>query len=118
MLRETLRKAAAGEPLSVGEAERALEQIMEGTVNPAVTSALLTALRVRGESVAEIVGFARAMRRFAERVEAPEGVVDTCGTGGDAKGTINISTAAAFVARAAGVVVAKHGKRTAKSQAG
>jgi len=118
LLRETLRKAAAGEPLSAGEAERALEEIMEGTANPAVTAALLTALRVRGESVGEIVGFARAMRRFAEKVEAPKDVVDTCGTGGDAKGTINVSTAAAFVARGAGVVVAKHGNRAATSQAG
>src|SRR5215212_4784479 len=91
---------------------------MEGGANPAVTAALLTALRVRGESVGEIVGFARAMRRFAQKVEAPEGVVDTCGTGGDAKGTINISTAAAFVARGAGVTVAKHGNRAATSQAG
>jgi anthranilate phosphoribosyltransferase len=118
LIRETLRKAAAGEPLSAGEAERALEEIMEGTVDSAVTAALLTALRVRGESVEEIVGFARAMRRFAERVEAPAGVVDTCGTGGDAKGTINISTAAAFVARGAGVVIAKHGNRAATSQSG
>jgi anthranilate phosphoribosyltransferase len=118
LLRETLRKAAAGEALSAGEAERALEEIMEGAANPAVTAALLTALRVRGESVGEIVGFARAMRRFAQKVEAPEGVVDTCGTGGDAKGTINISTAAAFVARGAGVTIAKHGNRAATSQAG
>jgi anthranilate phosphoribosyltransferase len=118
VLRETLKKAAAGETLSAGEAERALEEIMEGTANPAVTAALLTALRVRGESVGEIVGFARAMRRFAYRVEAPEDVVDTCGTGGDAKGTINVSTAAAFVARGAGVVVAKHGNRAATSQSG
>ena len=118
MLREALRKAAAGEVLSEGEAERALETIMEGTVPPAATAALLTALRVRGESVGEIVGFARAMRRFSAKVEAPEGVVDTCGTGGDAKGTINISTAAAFVARGAGVVVAKHGNRAATSRAG
>jgi anthranilate phosphoribosyltransferase len=118
MLREALRKAASGETLSEGEAERALETIMEGTVPPAATAALLTALRVRGESVSEIVGFARAMRRFAARVEAPEGVVDTCGTGGDAKGTINISTAAAFVARGAGVTIAKHGNRAATSQAG
>ncbi len=118
MLREALRKAAAGEALSEGEAERALETIMGGTVPPAATAALLTALRVRGESVPEIVGFARAMRRFAAKVEAPEGVVDTCGTGGDAKGTINISTAAAFVARGAGVVVAKHGNRAATSRAG
>ena len=63
MLREVLRKAAAGETLTEGEAERALETIMEGTVPPAATAALLTALRVRGESVSEIVGFARAMRR-------------------------------------------------------
>src|SRR3954452_21805881 len=118
MLRETLRKAAAGEHLSAGEAERALEEIMEGTVNPAATAALLTALRVKGETGPEIVGFARAMRRFAAKVEDPEGVVDTCGTGGDAKGTINVSTAAAFVAHGAGVVIAKHGNRAATSRAG
>src|SRR5918997_6720727 len=118
MLREVLRKAAAGETLTEGEAERALETIMEGTAPPAATAALLTTMRVRGESVSEIVGFARAMRRFAARVQAPEGVVDTCGTGGDAKGTINISTAAAFVARGAGVTIAKHGNRAATSQAG
>ena len=118
MLRETLRKAAAGEALTEGEAERALETVMEGTVPPAATAALLTALRVRGESVPEIVGFARAMRRFAAKVKAPEGVVDTCGTGGDAKGTINVSTSAAFVARGAGVTIAKHGNRAATSQAG
>jgi anthranilate phosphoribosyltransferase len=118
MLREALRKAASGETLTEGEAELALGTIMDGTAPPAATAALLTALRVRGESVSEIVGFARAMRRFAARVEAPEGVVDTCGTGGDAKGTINVSTAAAFVARGAGVVVAKHGNRAATSQAG
>lgn len=118
MLREALRKAAGGETLPAGEAERALEEIMSGTANPSVTAALLTALRVRGESVGEIVGFARAMRRFAEKVAAPEDVVDTCGTGGDAKGTINISTAAAFVARGAGVRIAKHGNRAATSRAG
>ncbi len=118
MIRETLRKVASGEFLTEGEAERALETIMEGTAPPAATAALLTAMRLRGESVAEIVGFARAMRRFAEKVEAPEDVVDTCGTGGDAKGTINVSTAAAFVARGAGATVAKHGNRAATSRAG
>jgi len=118
VLRETLRKAAAGEALTEGEAERALETIMEGTVPPAATAALLTALRVRGESVPEIVGFARALRRFAAKVEAPECAVDTFGTGCDAKGTINVSTSAAFVARGAGVTIAKHGNRAATSQAG
>ncbi|HEX7170173.1 MAG TPA: anthranilate phosphoribosyltransferase [Rubrobacter sp.] len=118
MLRETLRRAADGEILTEGEAERALETIMDGNTPPEATAALLTALRVKGEAVPEIVGFARAMRRFAAKVEAPENVVDTCGTGGDAKGTINVSTAAAFVARGAGVVVAKHGNRAATSQTG
>lgn len=118
MIRESLRKVAAGETLSEGEAERALETIMEGTVPAAATAALLTGMRLRGESVAEIVGCARAMRRFAEKVDAPPDVVDTCGTGGDAKGTINVSTAAAFVARGAGVIVAKHGNRAATSRAG
>ncbi|MBA3390338.1 MAG: anthranilate phosphoribosyltransferase [Rubrobacter sp.] len=118
MIRDSLRKVAAGETLSEGEAERALETIMEGTVPAAATAALLTGMRLRGESVPEIVGFARAMRRFAGKVEAPPDVVDTCGTGGDAKGTINISTAAAFVARGAGVVIAKHGNRAATSRAG
>ena len=98
-LRETLRKVADGESLTEGEAERALETIMEGNAPSAATAALLTALRVKGESVPEIVGFGRAMRRFGAKVEAPEGVVDACGTGGGAKGTINVSTAAAFVAR-------------------
>jgi anthranilate phosphoribosyltransferase len=118
LLRDALRKAASGEALAAGEAERALEEIMSGAASPELTAALLTALRVRGESVAEIVGFARAMRRFAAKVEAPEDVVDTCGTGGDAKGTINVSTAAAFVARGAGVTIAKHGNRAATSLAG
>ena len=118
MLRETLREVASGGTLSDGEAERALEEIMSGTAAPAATAALLTALRLRGESVGEIVGFARAMRRFAATVEAPDDVVDTCGTGGDSKGTINISTAAAFVARGAGVKIAKHGNRAATSRAG
>ncbi|MGB3683454.1 MAG: anthranilate phosphoribosyltransferase [Rubrobacteraceae bacterium] len=118
MLRETLRKAASGEVLTENEAERALETIMEGAAPPAATAALLTALRLRGEAVPEIVGFARAMRRFAETVKAPEDVVDTCGTGGDAKGTINVSTMAAFVARGAGVRIAKHGNRAATSRSG
>ncbi|CAN5899461.1 anthranilate phosphoribosyltransferase [soil metagenome] len=118
MIRDALRKVATGEVLTEGEAERALETIMEGTVPAAATAALLTGMRLRGEAVPEIVGFARAMRRFAEKVAAPEDVVDTCGTGGDAKGTINVSTAAAFVARGAGVTIAKHGNRAATSQAG
>src|SRR3712207_8124473 len=108
MLREAVRKAASGEPLSEGEAERALETIMEGTVPPAVTAALLTALRVRGESVSEIVGFARTMRRFAAKVEAPEDVVDTCGTGGGGEGADNVPHAAPVVAAGLGGALVQH----------
>jgi anthranilate phosphoribosyltransferase len=118
LLRETLGKAAAGEPLSAGESERALEEIMSGTGQPGGNRGPVDRPAGAGRVVGEIVGFARAMRRFSEKVAAPEDVVDTCGTGGDAKGTINISTAAAFVARGAGVVIAKHGNRAATSQAG
>jgi len=122
LLRAALGKAASGATLSAGEAERALAEIMAGNASPSATAALLTALRVRGESVAEISGFARAMRRFAEKVEPPEryrdSLVDTCGTGGDSKGTFNVSTAAAFAARGAGAPVAKHGNRSATSKSG
>jgi anthranilate phosphoribosyltransferase len=121
-LRAVVGKAASGEALSIEEADRALDEIMAGNASPTVTAALLTALRVRGESVSEIAGFARSMRRFAQKVEPPEeyrdSLVDTCGTGGDAKGTMNVSTTAAFVARGAGVPVAKHGNRSATSKSG
>ena len=122
LLREALQKAASGDTLSFGEAERALGEIMSGNASPSVTAALLTALRLRGESAQEIAGSARAMRRFAQKVEVPaeyaESLVDTCGTGGDAKGTLNVSTGAAFVARGAGAPVAKHGNRSATSKSG
>ncbi len=122
LLREALQKAASGDTLSFGEAERALGEIMSGNASPSVTAALLTALRLRGESAQEIAGSARAMRRFAQKVEVPaeyaDSLVDTCGTGGDAKGTLNVSTGAAFVARGAGAPVAKHGNRSATSKSG
>jgi anthranilate phosphoribosyltransferase len=122
LLRAALGKAASGEYLTLEEADQALAEIMAGNVSPSITAALLTALRVRGESVSEIAGFARSMRRFAEKVEPPAEhlatLVDTCGTGGDAKGTMNVSTAAAFVARGAGAPVAKHGNRSATSNSG
>lgn len=113
-----MQKVATGASLTEVEAERALAEIMSGTVPPEATAALLTALRVRGESPEEIVGFARAMRGFAARVDAPAGATDIVGTGGDAKGTINVSTTAAFVARGAGVTIAKHGNRAATSKSG
>ena len=96
-----------------------LLEIMGGRTGEAQTAAFLSALRVKGETAEEIVGMARAMSELAEKVEVDADVIlDTCGTGGDAAGTFNISTAAALVAAGAGVTVAKHGNRSATSKCG
>jgi anthranilate phosphoribosyltransferase len=119
---EALHKVVGGENLTDAEAAAALEQVLEGTVDAAVIAGLLTALRIKGETVDEIVGFARAMRAHAapivcERVKPAE-MVDTCGTGGDGADTFNISTVSAFVVAGAGVPVAKHGNRSISSRCG
>ena len=112
-------KWLSGRALTEAEAEAAMGAMMDGELSAVRTAAVLTALRVRGESVPEILGFARAMRARAVRVPAMHGVVaDTCGTGGTGVQTFNISTAAAFVVAAAGVRVAKHGNRTAGRMSG
>jgi anthranilate phosphoribosyltransferase len=116
-----IQRVVEGYELSVLEAATALDVIMTGNATPAQVGALLTALRMRGETVAEIAGFARTMRKHAIPVhlgEDPRPVVDTCGTGGDAAGTFNISTTAAFVVAGAGVRVAKHGNRSMTSRCG
>jgi anthranilate phosphoribosyltransferase len=124
MIHEALQKIVAGEDLSRVEAEAAMEQILTGCASDAQIAGLLTALRMKGETVDELVGFATAMRRHAPRIfsgharPADEALVDTCGTGGDAAGTFNISTAAAFVVAGAGVRVAKHGNRSISSRCG
>jgi anthranilate phosphoribosyltransferase len=106
-------------PLSAADAERAMGAMMDGDLSAVRTAAVLTALKVRGETVSEILGFARAMRARAVRVPVTPGVLaDTCGTGGTGVSTFNISTAAAFVVAAAGVRVAKHGNRTAGRKSG
>src|SRR5215217_9462010 len=118
-IRHAIQRAVDGETLSTDEAGAVMNQIMTGAVTPAQIGALVTALRIRGETVEEIAGFASAMRRHALRVDVdPAGgfVVDTCGTGGDASGTFNISTTAAFVIAGAGVRVAKPGTRAVTSK--
>ncbi len=117
-MKPILARAATGAPLSEDEAEQAFTVIMSGQATPAQIGAFLMALRVRGETVDEITGAARTMRAKALSMEAPEGAIDTCGTGGDASGTYNISTAAALVAAGAGVPVAKHGNRAMSSKSG
>lgn len=109
---------ADGATLTESEAESAFDIIMSGNATPAQMGGFLMALRVRGETVAEITGAARTMRAKALKIPTPEGAIDTVGTGGDGAKTFNISTAAAFVVAGAGVVVAKHGNRALSSRAG
>lgn len=117
-LKPVLGRLAAGTTLTQDEAEAAFDIIMSGDATPAQMGAFLMALRIRGETVDEITGAARIMRAKALRIEAPPDAIDTCGTGGDASGTYNISTGAALVAAACGVPVAKHGNRALSSRAG
>lgn len=133
MIKEAIRKVVQGDDLSGQEMERTMEQIMTGGATPAQIGALLTALRIKGETVDEITAAARVMRAKSAKIELNSGpvkfdrdeingdeetVLDTCGTGGDGSNTFNVSTAAAFVAAGAGVRVAKHGNRAVSSRCG
>ncbi|MCC6007341.1 MAG: anthranilate phosphoribosyltransferase [Rhodobacteraceae bacterium] len=113
-----LLAAAAERPLTRDEAEQAFGLIMDGQATPAQMGGLLMAMRVRGETPEEYAAAAGVMRARCNAVRAPEGAMDIVGTGGDGKGTLNISTAAALVVAGAGVVVAKHGNRNLSSRSG
>jgi len=118
-LPQVLERVLAQEHLTADEAEAVMHRIMSGEATPAQIGAFLAALRAKGETVPEITGFVRAMRRHATRVEASRyPLVDTCGTGGDGAQTFNISTTSAFVVAGAGVAVAKHGNRSVSSRCG
>ncbi|MGH6954131.1 MAG: anthranilate phosphoribosyltransferase [Alphaproteobacteria bacterium] len=117
-LKPFLARVADGRTLASEEAERAFDIIMSGNATPAQIGAFLMALRVRGETVDEISGAARIMRRKARPVAAPRDAMDTVGTGGDAAGTFNVSTATAIVVAGCGVPVAKHGNRAVSSKTG
>ncbi len=119
-LRDLILRAGRGERLDAAAAEIAFTEIMEGRATPVQVTALLVAMRVRGEASSEIAGGVRAMRRVMVPVPVSPGddVVDTCGTGGGSVTTFNISTAAAIVAAAAGVRIAKHGNRSFSSRCG
>ena len=117
-MKPLLAAVAGGRALAAEEAAAAFEIIMSGDATAAQIGAFLMALRVRGETVEEIAAAAQVMRDKALRIDAPAGAVDTVGTGGDASGTYNVSTASAFVVAAAGVPVAKHGNRALSSKSG
>ncbi len=113
-----LAKLATGSSLTRAEAEAAFEQILAGEVTPAQLGGFLMAMRVRGESVDEIIGAVTAMRARMVRVDAPADAIDIVGTGGDGHGTYNVSTLASLIVAACGVPVAKHGNRAASSRSG
>ncbi len=119
-MKEVIAKLLDRHDLSLMEAEESMNTIMSGQATSAQIGAFLAALRMKGESVAEIAGCARSMRRNAVRLplqyDGP--ILDTCGTGGDQSGTFNISTTVAFVVAGAGVIVAKHGNRSVSSKCG
>ena len=119
MIKETISRVVRGEDLEEIEMTAVMGEIMDGAATPAQIAAFLTALRLKGETIAEITGAARVMRKRATKIDAGGGmVVDTCGTGGDESMTFNISTASAFVVAGAGVKVAKHGNRSVSSRSG
>ena len=119
MIREAIAKLIERVDLTEAEAEEVMREIMEGKATSAQIAAYMTALRLKGETVDEITGSARAMREKATRIRVDNpSVVDTCGTGGDRKNTFNISTTAAFVVAGAGITVAKHGNKSVSSLCG
>jgi len=113
-----LHRVAAGSGLSAEEAHQAMGVLLEGHAGEAEIAGFLIALKMKGETSAELAGFARAMRDRMIVVDAGPNVIDTCGTGGDGSGTFNISTAAAIVMAGAGAHVAKHGNRSISSHSG
>lgn len=119
MIREAIAAIVRGEDLREAQMMEVMTEVMEGAATPAQIAAFMTALRLKGETVEEVTGAARIMRRKATRIDARSSViVDTCGTGGDGSNSFNISTTAAFVVAAAGITVAKHGNRAVSSGCG
>jgi anthranilate phosphoribosyltransferase len=118
MIREAIGAVVEGESLSVDAAAQAMSEIMSGEATPAQFGALVTALRLKGETAGEIAGMARVMRERSLHVQVDGPLVDTCGTGGDRSNSFNVSTTAALVAAGAGARVAKHGNRAMSGACG
>ena len=118
-MKELLSKLCSKENLTIEESSLAITLVMSGEATPAQVAAFLVALKMKGETAEEVFGCAAALRQAAEKVPTRRTeLTDTCGTGGDGKGTLNISTAAALIAAAAGLAVAKHGNRAVSSRCG
>src|SRR3954463_2799872 len=117
-LKSIIGKVATGASLSRDEAASAFDAMMSGEATPSQIGGLLMAMRVRGETVDEITGAVETIREKMLKVEAPEDAIDIVGTGGDASGSYNISTCAAFIAAGAGLKIAKHGNRALSSRSG
>lgn len=117
-LKPWIARVARGDTLTSADAGRAFDVIMSGDATPSQIGGFLVALAMRGETIAELTGGARSMRSKMHRMSAPEGAMDIVGTGGDGKGTLNISTATALVVAGCDVTVAKHGNRAASSRSG
>jgi len=117
-IKQIIKKLSNSHALTSQETENLFLRIMSGELTPAQISSILTSMALRGETINEIIGATRAMRNKATLIKAPSGAIDTCGTGGDNSGTLNISTAVSFVVAANGVPVAKHGNRKASSKSG
>ncbi len=118
MIREALAKVVDRRDLTVEEAKEVMREMMAGIATQNQISSFITAMRMKGETEKELLGFARVMRESASRISAPDGAVDLCGTGGDGAHTFNVSTVASFVTSAAGTPVAKHGNRSVSSKSG
>ena len=118
LLTPILTRLTRGVELLPEEIDAALAEILEGRVDDVQVAGFIVALRTKGESVEELAALVRTMHRYAEHVDVPEGAVDTCGTGGDRSGTINVSTMAALIAAGAGARVVKHGNSAQSSRCG
>lgn len=119
MIKDIIKKVIDRTDASSDEMAAVMDEIMTGSATPAQVAGLIVALRMKGETVAEVSGAAASMRRHATYIDAgARSVIDTCGTGGDGGGTFNISTTTAFVAAGAGICVAKHGNRAVSSKCG
>lgn len=118
MIQEAIARVVERTDLTADESRAVMSEMISGTATPSQVASFITAMRMKGETEDELMGFAQAMREKALRINSPVGAIDLCGTGGDGMNTFNVSTAASFVVAAAGTPVAKHGNRSVSSRCG